>query len=783
MHPSQVSQDYINKYGPYTIKQFNIGPSPIRIAQFNMMPSRAHLSREFGLADVLRNKEAIKLTNSLLNTNDVEDIPLTEWEKVGQLEKLPEYEPTPPDLLRNLKSNLQASDFSNIIWDQTTVDLVSTALIRLRDTNVLANQPNAYTLFEGPPGTSKSKVSRIVSALLNRPLYSLNAEQVSPETLASKITGELTIVGNPSTCAQNLARIGFINNPNAKRTYLELLTQKRFEAITLEEWKDIAAKEGLEQGSLYTVPGLSQLAKKYGGIFNIEELNCLRGDGFTLLTVNVLDVYDQDNPNYYVMANMNPTSELHHNRTALPVEIADRFGQSLPVSPLNNKQTTDMLMCMFTGFQPTVKYKDKIKKFSNADFGINTPHNTEKVLTDIFTSETLSRLAHNLSEFQHTIISHIDEGILNRATSQVPNVLDHTILTRRGLSLFTQGLMTELVSLSKADISNETTITQQPTLDLSRISFNNAVDAISNTLNEYYVKPYSFNIDKTRLNVALSQTGNVSPNQVESTSVLINDVIKRCKLDPTSLKEYVQLKTALKKSEAEFNKILEKGLNLSPDLINKFKETKQYKETIESFNEWSKEHKDYDIDSQTSKIFSINKINTTTLEQKCPELISRGSTNTFLPNSGVQKILSFYSTIFTKHSTPLELKDLEQPSLRNKLITHFPTDEVVILPLISDPKKAFTPANSKTLVSLKNVKTTLIDEGLTHESTSIPNFLSYHLENDKTLLSKILSNPLSMIAINSFNLPLEEISKLNSKLPKKQRQKLNWEPDSKGLDI
>lgn len=802
MHPNQITNEHISQFGPFSVKEFNLPGNRLHIAQFPITPNKAKLAKEFGLADVFKHKAAKELLDKLIaKYTDIDLIPNEEWNKVGELEKLPEYEPLPVDIKKNILSNQRAADFPNLVWDQTTVDLVTTTLTRIRDTNLLANQPNPYTLFVGPPGTSKSKVSRIISSLLGRPLYSLNAEQVSPETLASKITGETTVAGNPATAVMELAKKGALSNPSSRREYIDLMSKKRFEAITLQEWSKIADLEGISTGSLYTVPGMASLAKKYGGIFNIEELNCLRGDGFTLLTVNVLDVYDQDNPNYYVIANMNPSTEHHHNRTALPVEISDRFGQPLEVKPLNKKDLQAVLTCNFTGFQPLVKYKGETHRFSHSNFGIETvSDHSQKSFSEIFDPKSLPSFIDNISKFHTSMCMFIQDGTLNRAESQVPQVSDHSILTRRGLSLFTQGLLAEIISQSNQDVSfsNNTLYSEGISVDFSKITQQHLINAISSSLNEYYVKPYSFEAEKVKLNIAMKNNTNVNPDQTESTAVFINDLIKRCDLTPEQLKTYIfstSYSTNLKK---QLNNLLETNFQLPQSLIKAFNNTNSFYAVSEKYSKWLEDNHLLDSDKDSLKILGCKKVGFKSLQKEVPNLVTNSQDRLDISTKGKSEADTFFKQISENISIPT-LSDItksnKNPIYKKELLklASEKPDTVLVTPLINDPNKPFSPENCNFFFTIpapllkrtdKEIHTIYTKKTLSQDSPPLPLYLKISYEDiDPVIADSLLNAPFELAVFNTFELPVDQLKKLSTNLSKQDKSSLKFLKKSASQDI
>jgi hypothetical protein len=584
MNLSHVTQATIDKYGHPTVKKISLPGMELGIVKFPLTQSRALMAKEFGLAQALHSTVAQEMAESLLKQYKTPaDVPMSEWEKVGIADNLPDHEPVPPGIARNIELNKEAADFDNLVWDQTTVNIVATSLKRVHDTNVLARQPNAYTLFVGPPGTSKSKGSRIHAAILDQPVFTLNAEQVSPENLQAKIVGETVVVGNPSVLAKDLAYKGALSTPHARREVIALLSQKRFEAITPKEWSKVADHEGIEKSTLFPVPGLATLAKRYGGLFNIEELNCLRGDGFTLLTVNVLDVYDQDHPNFYVMSNMNPSNEKHHNRLPLPVEISDRYGQPLPVNALTQKELEGVLRCNFTGMQPTVNINGINTKITPKTFGVAVSNSPSlKVLSSVLQPSSLDTLVERVTKFHKSMEDAISNGSLDKSVSAVPRVQDFSILTRRGLSLFVQGMVSNILSAQYKNVQTTSLSAPVPqTLDL--ITPKDVVNGITSALQTYYIEPYSFEADKGRMLLALNGkvTGTVTPDATENTSSLITAFIKRCELAPDQLTPVIQTLSGLTTTKAALAAKLTDTANIPAPLAKAVVDTPELSPLIE----------------------------------------------------------------------------------------------------------------------------------------------------------------------------------------------------------
>src|ERR1035438_8915425 len=177
MHPGQITPSLLKEFGGYHIVPVRVGTTKLDIVNFPITPSRANLAREFATAGVLRNAAARDLYTKALETaghrNKIEwDV----WQTIGEAEGLPEFEPIPPDVEQRIQDARNGADFRNLAFNQATVDALISGLTRLRDTDVRGKQPNAFITYSGAPGTSKSKVCRVMAAVVGRPIYTFNAE-------------------------------------------------------------------------------------------------------------------------------------------------------------------------------------------------------------------------------------------------------------------------------------------------------------------------------------------------------------------------------------------------------------------------------------------------------------------------------------------------------------------------------------------------------------------------------------------------------------------------------
>ena len=540
MHPNQVTPEIISKFGEPTV----LNSLGIPIVNFPSGRSGLHYTKRFGLANCLENPEAQALFNSLRNPTD-EDL-----KEVQRLEGLPDSIQLVPEVSKKVSRTAQQARLSDLAWDQQFFNSFRFILQCLRDTK---EGTSCYPLIQGPPGASKTQVAVAVSAVVGRPVYPVvGGDGAADEIKAALLGGPFPSDKEPWAIAKENAYIGGLQEPQSERYLLRLLQEKTFEAITHEEFQQLAALEGIRAGITYEKKGAYQLAAENGGILLLEECNSFPAEVHSLLT-QILENYitGDIHPNFFIIATQNPAGEKHPSRNPLPKEVVNRF-ELFRVAVPSQEQYYQALNYMLTREQPTISLGDREGVVTPSILGVDIPPAKPNPLANMLTPKSLQTFIANLTKFHKAIEEKIESGVLDPKDVEEPQTKETTFLSRRNLRRLLNGIENEIHCLSHIDepgviswkeyITNATSKGQHTTTKLS--------NAVWSAIHRYYISPNSFNTHQTV--EITNKDGNNTNHLLTNTEEILMSLARSCKVDLASLKQILMTATDIKAARAKF---------------------------------------------------------------------------------------------------------------------------------------------------------------------------------------------------------------------------------------
>lgn len=522
------------------------------VVQFPTTPPRHQLTKEFAIAKCLKKDKAISLYTKLISEKG--GLSISEWDEIGKLEELPEFEPVPPDVTNRINEARSRAGSSETVFEQNFVDTVLHVLEGAQTNNNLVKGVNAYTLLEGVAGSAKSKSINFATAALERPLYTLDCMGRSPDSVAEELLGQTEIAGRASVTVKELAYIGGLTSAKARREYIDLIREyENFEAIPDEEWEKVAKFEGIVDRVPYKKPGLVQLARRYGGVLNLEELNTLTPETLTLLNAE-LDVYKGCHPNFYVAASMNPAGKDYSNRYALPREIRDRFRNAKELSPLGIKEIKDLVTGMLTGESPEVRIDNNVRKVTSEDFGIPSEEGERPNLLKGLTEKSRDTLIDNIVKYYIHIQGDIDKGTLDPRVSAAGEVNELRVVSLRTIGHFANTLTSALSDIKNRNKGDIWTKIEKLEKKITKTEF---AQAINSSIDRSFKRPLVFMANSAELGIDTDDLEISTERHLEA-------IAKTNNLDIATLTSYVEM---MSDSEERYKKLedecKEKGIKLT----------------------------------------------------------------------------------------------------------------------------------------------------------------------------------------------------------------------------